>query len=146
MAQIRNWRYLLSHKFEFSNNMFFILFMGLVIGWFTFICSILWIVLSVICVILLTIYNCNDLADLFDKIEKAFSQKRNEKEGCERGRKNDTGFECKEFYPYWNKLSNFSVHWTVGCCSCLMWWILDNWLQSYSGCQSGMAINIYFNC
>lgn len=81
--------------------MFFILFMGLVIGWFTFICSILWIVLSVICVILLTIYNCNDLADVFNKIEKAFSQKRNEKEGCERGRKKEKlGVECNELYSY----------------------------------------------
>lgn len=86
VVRIRNWRYLLSYNFEFANNIILILFMGLVIGWFTFICNMLWIVLSLICIILLTIYNCHDLADVFNKMEKAFGQTRNEKKGCERGR------------------------------------------------------------
>ncbi len=62
--------------------------MGLAIGWFTFIFNILWIVLSLICILLLTIYDCNDLTGVFIGIEKIFGQTRTDKKVCERG--------CKE--------------------------------------------------
>lgn len=58
---------------------------GLVIGWFTFTCNLLWIVLSQLGILLLTIYECDELAGLFSEMEKVFNHTRKDRKGCDRG-------------------------------------------------------------